>query len=275
LLRSISLSSQTVGDFVIQRLHDWGVRHLFGYPGDGINGVFGALNRASGNMKFIQARHEEMAAFMAAAYAKFSGQLGVCIATSGPGASHLITGLYDALMDHQPVLAIVGQQARNALGGQYQQELDLVSMFKDVASAYVVQASSPAQVRHLIDRAARIAMSRRTVTAVILPNDLQDEPYEDPPRAHGTLRSGIGYSAPRILPHESDLDRAAEVLNSGKKVAMLVGAGTLHATDEVVAVADRLGAGCAKALLGKAALPMTFPGLPGRSDCSAPSPVTS
>src|SRR3954470_4638803 len=192
--------SRTVGDFVVQRLHDWDVSHIFGYPGDGINGVFGALNRAGGRVEFVQARHEEMAAFMASAYAKFSARLGVCIATSGPGASHLTTGLYDALLDHQPVLALVGQQARNALGGQYQQELDLVSMFKDVASAYVAQASSPAQVRHLVDRAARIALSRKTVAAIILPNDLQDEAYEDPPRAHGTLRSGVGYAAPKIVP---------------------------------------------------------------------------
>ncbi|QPF83818.1 thiamine pyrophosphate-requiring protein [Bradyrhizobium genosp. L] len=255
--------SQTVGDFIVHRLHDWGVRHIFGYPGDGINGVFGALNRADGRIEFIQARHEEMAAFMASAYAKFSGRLGVCVATSGPGASHLTTGLYDALLDHQPVLALVGQQARNALGGQYQQELDLVSMFKDVASAYVAQASSPAQVRHLIDRAARIALARRTVTAVILPNDLQEETYQDPPRAHGTLRSGIGYAPPRILPRESELDRASDVLNAGKKVAMLVGAGALGATDEVIAVADRLSAGCAKALLGKAVLPDDLPWVTG------------
>lgn len=255
--------SQTVSDFIVQRLHQWGVRHIFGYPGDGINGVFGAMNRADGKIGFVQARHEEMAAFMATAYAKFSGQLGVCIATSGPGASHLVTGLYDALLDHQPVLAIVGQQARNALGGSYQQELDLVSMFKDVAGAYVMQASSPAQVRHLIDRAVRIALARRTPTVIILPNDLQEEPYEDPPRAHGTLHSGIGYSAPSIMPREADLDRAAEVLNAGKKVAMLVGAGALGATDEVIAVADRLSAGCAKALLGKAALPDDLPWVTG------------
>lgn len=255
--------SQTVSDFIVQRLHQWGVRHMFGYPGDGINGVFGALNRADGKIGFVQARHEEMAAFMATAYAKFSGELGVCIATSGPGASHLITGLYDALLDHQPVLAIVGQQARNALGGNYQQELDLVSMFKDVAGAYVMQASSPAQVRHLVDRAVRTALARRTPTAIILPNDLQEEPYESPPRAHGTLHSGVGYSAPRITPRETELDRAAEVLNAGKKVAMLIGAGALHATDEVIAVADRLSAGCAKALLGKAALPDDLPWVTG------------
>lgn len=255
--------SQTVSDFIVQRLHDWGVRHIFGYPGDGINGVFGALNCAEGKIRFVQARHEEMAAFMASAYAKFSGELGVCIATSGPGASHLITGLYDALLDHQPVLAIVGQQARSALGGQYQQELDLVSMFKDVAGAYVMQASSPAQVRHLIDRAVRIALARRTPTVIVLPNDLQEEPYESPSRAHGTLHSGVGYSAPSVTPRQVDLDHAAEVLNAGRKVAMLIGAGALHATDEVIAVADRLSAGCAKALLGKAALPDDLPWVTG------------
>ncbi|UWU86519.1 thiamine pyrophosphate-requiring protein [Bradyrhizobium yuanmingense] len=255
--------SQTVSDFIIQRLHQWGVRHIFGYPGDGINGVFGAMNRAGGKIGFVQARHEELAAFMATAYAKFSGQLGVCIATSGPGASHLLTGLYDALLDHQPVLAIVGQQSRNALGGQYQQELDLLSMFKDVAGAYVMQASSPAQVRHLIDRSVRIALARRTPTVIILPNDLQEENYEDPPRAHGTLHSGVGYSPPKVVPRDADLDRAAEILNAGKKVAMLVGAGALGATDEVIAVADRLSAGCAKALLGKAALPDDLPWVTG------------
>lgn len=255
--------SQTVGDFLVERLHQWGVRHIFGYPGDGINGVLGALNRANGKIRFIQTRHEEMAAFMASAYAKFTGRLGVCLATSGPGASHLITGLYDALLDHQPVLAITGQQARNALGGHYQQELDLCSMFKDVAGAYVEQAATPVQVRHLVDRAARIALARRAPTAILLPNDLQDEAYEDPPRAHGTLRSGIGYNMPKIRPSDADLDRAAEVLNAGKKVAMLVGAGALGATDEVMAVADRLSAGCAKALLGKAVLPDDLPWVTG------------
>jgi pyruvate dehydrogenase (quinone) len=255
--------SQTVGDFLIERLHAWGVRTIFGYPGDGINGVFGALNRAGGKIRFVQARHEEMAAFMASAYAKFSGELGVCIATSGPGASHLVTGLYDARLDHMPVLAIAGQQSRNALGGHYQQEVDLPSLFKDVAGAFVQQASTPPQVRHLVDRAIRIALAERRVTAVILPNDLQEAPYEEPGRMHGTLHSGIGYSAPKIVPYESDLKRAADLLNSGKKVAMLVGAGALEATDEVIAVADRLGAGAAKALLGKAALPDDLPWVTG------------
>ncbi|OEC95960.1 MULTISPECIES: thiamine pyrophosphate-requiring protein [unclassified Rhizobium] len=247
--------AKTVGDFIVQRLYDWGVRRIFGYPGDGINGLFGALNRADGKIEFIQARHEEMAAFMASAYAKFSGELGVCIATSGPGATHLVTGLYDARLDHQPVLALVGQQARRALGGHYQQEVDLASLFKDVAGNFVHQASAPAQVRHLVDRAARIALANKTVTAVILPNDLQEMPYETPPRKHGSVMSGVGYVAPRTVPHEIDLKRAASVLNAGKRVAMLVGAGALGATDELIAVADRLGAGAAKALLGKAALP--------------------
>lgn len=255
--------SGTVGDFLVERLYQWGVRRIFGYPGDGINGVFGALNRAGGKIQFIQARHEEMAAFMASAHAKFTGELGVCIATSGPGASHLLTGLYDARMDHQPVLAIVGQQARAALGGHYQQELDLVSMFKDVAGAFVQQASTPQQVRHLVDRAVRTAVGERRVTAMILPNDLQDLPYEDPPRAHGTVHSGIGYSKPKVVPFDADLQRAADVLNAGRKVAILVGAGALGASEEVAAVAEQLGAGVAKALLGKGVLPDELPWVTG------------
>jgi pyruvate dehydrogenase (quinone) len=204
-----------------------------------------------------------MAAFMACAHAKFTGELGVCIATSGPGASHLITGLYDARMDHMPVLAIVGQQARAALGGHYQQELDLAAMFKDVAGSFVQQASVPAQVRHLVDRAVRIAIAGRDVTALILPNDLQELEYEPPARKHGTLHSGVGYTKPKVVPYGEDLQRAADVLNAGRKVAILVGAGALGATDEVIAVADRLGAGVAKALLGKAVLPDDLPFVTG------------
>jgi len=253
----------TVGDFLVERLYAWGVRRIFGYPGDGINGVFGALRRAQGKIEFVQARHEEMAAFMASAHAKFTGELGVCIATSGPGASHLLTGLYDARMDHMPVLAIAGQQARASLGGHYQQELDLVSMFKDVAGAFVQQAMVPGQVRHLVDRAVRTALAERKVTALILPNDLQELEYEPPGRKHGTVHSGVGYKAPRLVPYKEDLERAAEVLNAGKKVAILVGAGALGATDEVIAVADRLGAGVAKALLGKAVLPDDQPWVTG------------
>ena len=255
--------TRTVADFIVERLHQWGVRRIYGYPGDGINGVFGALANAKGKIQFIQARHEEMAAFMATADAKFSGDLGVCIATSGPGATHLLTGLYDARMDHMPVLAIVGQQARNAIGGHYQQEVDLLSMFKDVAGAFVQQASSPSQVRHLVDRSIRTALGDRRVTAMILPNDLQGMPYQEPPHEHGTLHSGVGYSRPRVVPYDQDLQRAADVLNAGKKVAILVGAGALGAGSEVTEVAERLGAGVAKALLGKAVLPDDLPWVTG------------
>ncbi|HVW53575.1 MAG TPA: thiamine pyrophosphate-requiring protein [Trinickia sp.] len=255
--------AQTVGDFIVERLHQWGVRRMFGYPGDGINGLFGALRRADGKIEFVQARHEEMAAFMASAHAKFTGELGVCIATSGPGAAHLVTGLYDARLDHMPVLAICGQQARAALGSHYQQEVDLASLLKDVAGSYVQQASVPAQVRHMVDRAVRIALSQRRVTAIILPNDLQELDYSPPPRKHGTAHSGVGYSRPRIMPEPADLARAAEVLNAGSRVAMLVGAGALHATDEVIAVAERLKAGVAKALLGKAVVPDEYPWVTG------------
>jgi pyruvate dehydrogenase (quinone) len=253
----------TVGDFIVDRLHHWGITRMFGYPGDGINGVFGALNRAEGKIEFVQTRHEEMAAFMASAHAKFTGEPGVCIATSGPGAAHLVTGLYDARMDHMPVLAIVGQQARAALGSHYQQELDLAAMFKDVAGSYVQQASVPAQVRHMVDRAIRIALAERRVTALILPNDLQDLEYEPPARKHGTAHSGVGYMRPNVVPTQDELQRAADVLNAGHKVAILVGAGALNATDEVIEVANRLGAGVAKALLGKAALPDDLPWVTG------------
>ena len=248
--------ADTVSDFFWQRLSDWGVRRVFGYPGDGINGLIGALDRAKDKIDFVQARHEEMAAFMAGAHAKFTGEVGVCLATSGPGAIHLLNGLYDARLDHMPVLAIVGQQARAALGGHYQQEVDLQNLFKDVAGAFVQEATVPAQVRHLIDRAMRIAKAERRVTCIIMPNDLQELPaVETPPRQHGTVHSGLGYERPLVMPTQPQLQHAAEVLNAGKKVAMLVGAGALQATDEVIAVAERLGAGVAKALLGKAAVP--------------------
>lgn len=253
-----------VSDFFWQRLSEWGVRRVFGYPGDGINGLVGALARTGDRFDFVQALHEELAAFMATAHAKYTGELGVCLATSGPGAIHLLNGLYDAKLDHQPVLAIVGQQALSALGGHYQQEVDLLSLFKDVAGEYVHMASTPAQVRHLIDRAVRIAKAERTVTCIIMPNDLQEmDAVETPPRAHGTIHSGIGYSAPVVRPAEGDLKRAADALNAGSKVAILVGAGALHATDEVIEVADILGAGVTKALLGKAALPDDLPFVTG------------
>ena len=255
--------AQTVSQFVWKRLHEWGVRRIFGYPGDGINGLVGALDEMKDKFEFVQVRHEEMAAFMASAHAKFTGELGVCLATSGPGASHLLTGLYDARMDHMPVLAIVGQQARTAVGAHYQQELDMTSMFKDVAGAFTGYAMVPAQVRHLVDRAVRIAKGNNRVTALVFPNDLQEEDMAEPPRKHGAVFSGVGYSRPKIVPAQDDLQRAAEVLNSGKKVAMLVGAGSKGATDEVIAIADKLGAGAAKALLGKDVLPDDLPWVTG------------
>lgn len=254
----------TVSDFILQRLAVWGVKRIFGYPGDGINGVMSALDRAGDRFEFVQVRHEETAAFMACGHAKFTGEVGVCVATSGPGAIHLLNGLYDAKLDHQPVLAIVGQQARAAMGGSYQQEVDLLSLYRDVASSFVQMATDPAQVRHLIDRAVRIALAERTVTCVILPNDVQELPaVEMPPHEHGTVHSSAGISRARIVPAEADLRRAADILNAGAKVAMLVGAGAAGAADEVIAVAERLGGGVAKALLGKAVLPDDLPFVTG------------
>ncbi len=234
-----------VSDFILKRLSEWGVKRIYGYPGDGINGMLGALERHKELFDFIQVRHEEMAAFMATAHAKFTGEVGVCMATSGPGAIHLLNGLYDAKMDHTPVVALVGQSARSALGGNYQQEVDLQSLFKDVASEYVQTATDAIGIRHLIDRAVRIAKTKRSVTCVILPKDVQDlDAVEKPPHAHNTIHSSIDYTNPYIVPKEADLKRAADILNSGKKVAMLVGAG-------------------AKALLGKQVLPDTLPFVTG------------
>ncbi|MFL6049951.1 MAG: thiamine pyrophosphate-binding protein, partial [Gaiellales bacterium] len=191
-----------VSDFLIRRLTEWGVDRIYGYPGDGINGIMGALGRAGGDgPRFVQVRHEEMAAFMACGHAKSTGRPGVCLATSGPGAIHLLNGLYDARMDHQPVVAIVGQQALSALGGDYQQEVDLQTLFKDVAREYLQMASSPDQMRHLVDRAMRIAIAERTVTCLIVPNDVQElDAVETPPRSHGMLHSGVGYSRATVVP---------------------------------------------------------------------------
>ena len=254
---------ENVSDFLVRRLSEWGVKRIFGFPGDGINGIMGALNRASGTLDFIQVRHEEMAAFMACAHAKFTGEVGVCLATSGPGAIHLLNGLYDAKLDHQPVVAIVGQQKRAALGGNYQQEVDLISLFKDVAHEYVHMVTTPMQMRHIVDRAMRIAQVERNVCCIIIPNDIQEMEAEKPARAHGTIHSGIGYKAPRVVPRTEDLQRAADALNAGSKVAILVGAGALGATREVIEAADLLGAGIAKALLGKAAVPDDLPYVTG------------
>jgi len=248
-------------DFLVERLKAWGVKRIFGYSGDGINGVIGALQR-DGGIDFIQPRHEEMGAFMAVGYAKFSGELGVCLATGGPGATHLITGLYDAKADHTPLLAICGQAESTVRGGSYQQELNLDRMFADVAE-YVQEVSRPAQLPHVVDRAIRLAIARRGPSAIILPKDVQEEKFAEPVRAHGFTRSGPGYSRPSVVPSEADLLAAAEVLNTGKKVAILVGAGAKDAAAEVVAVAEALGAGVAKALLGKSVLADDLPFVTG------------
>jgi pyruvate dehydrogenase (quinone) len=255
--------SMNVSDFVWHRLQEWGIKRVYGYPGDGVGGLDVALEKVKDSFQYIQVRHEEMAAFMASGHAKFTGEVGLCYATSGPGAIHLLTGLYDAKMDHVPVVAIVGQQARTAIGAHYQQEVDLQSLFKDVAGDFVATASVPSQLRHLIDRAVRIASTKRTVTCVIIPNDLQELAYEDPPVVHGTTHTGIGYAGPAQLPNMDLLRQGAAVLNAGKKVAILVGAGALGATDEVIAVAEKLQAGVAKALLGKAVLPDDLPWVTG------------
>jgi pyruvate dehydrogenase (quinone) len=255
--------SDSVADFLLSRLSEWGVRRIYGYPGDGINGILGAFDRATDHFSFIQVRHEEEAAFMATAHAKFTNEIGVCLATSGPGAIHLLNGLYDAKLDHQPVLAIVGQSVRSAIGGNFQQEVDLHSLFKDVAGNYVEMCTTPMQMRHLVDRAVRIALAERCVTCLIVPNDVQELEAEQPRHAHGTIHSGVGYSSPRVVPCEADLRRAAKVLNEGEKIAILVGAGALRATDEVIEVADALGAGVAKALLGRAAVPDDLPFVTG------------
>src|SRR5437016_3335151 len=255
---------QLTADFLLERLAENGVKRIYGYPGDGINAIIGALDRHKDKLDFVQVRHEEQAAFMACAHAKWTGEVGVCLATSGPGAIHLLNGLYDAKLDHQPVLAIVGQQSRIGLGGNYQQEVDLVTLFKDVAHEYVQMATEATQIRHLIDRAHRIALDQRTVTALIVPNDLAEEPAkEEPPREHGAVVSGPGYTRPRVVPIQGQLQQAAEILNAGKKVAMLVGQGALGATDEVIETAELLGAGVAKALLGRTVVPDDLPYVTG------------
>src|SRR2546429_7189574 len=205
--------AETTSDFLIKRITQWGIRRIYGYPGDGINGIIGAIDRAGDAVEYIQVRHEEMAAFMACAHAKFTGQVGICLATSGPGAIHLLNGLYDAKMDHQPVVAIVGQSARPAIGGNYQQEVDLQSLFKDVASEYVYTAMDAIQIRHLVDRAVRIAKTERSVTCIILPKDVQDlDAVEKPPHAHNTVHTSIGYSYRLIIPTDADFQRAATSL---------------------------------------------------------------
>ena len=251
---------KTAGDYLCERLIEWGVDTIYGFPGDGINGILGALRRHEDQLRFIQTRHEEMASFMACGHAKFTGEVGVCLATSGPGAIHLLNGLYDAKLDHRPVVAIVGQTFARAMGGDFQQEVNLLQLYSDVASAYVQQVTEPSTIRHMIDRAMRIAQAERTVTCVIVPADIQDMDAvpEQPLKTH-TVHSGVGWWPPRQIPSTEQLQTAADILNAGQKVAILVGQGALDATDQVLAVAEALGAGVAKALLGKAAIPDDVP----------------
>jgi len=255
--------AKLVSDFLLERLTEWGVTRIFGFPGDGINGMLGALDRAKDKIEFVQVRHEENAAFMACAHAKYTGEVGVCMATSGPGAIHLLNGLYDAKMDHQPVVAIVGQAARMAMGGNFQQEVDLDSLYKDVAREYIHTLMVPEQAQTLVDRAMRIAKGERTVTAIVIPKDVQELDASKPPRKHNATHTGVGFPDIHMVPSEADLKRTADLLNDGKKVAMLVGAGALGAADEIIEVAELLGAGVAKALLGKAVVPDDLPYVTG------------
>ena len=251
-----------VADYMLERLREWGVHRVYGYPGDGINGFLGAFARVNDDPIFTQTRHEEMAAFMACAHAKFTGDLGACIATSGPGAIHLINGLYDAKLDHQPVLAIIGQQKRNSVGAHYQQEIDLQVLFKDVGG-FVSTVMDQHSARHVLDRAIKSALTERRPAVVIVPEDVQDAEYSDPPRTHGSVFTSVGWNQPRMIPNESLLRRAAEVLNDSERVAILIGQGARHAAREVIEAAELLGAGVAKALLGKDVIPDTLPFVTG------------
>lgn len=253
--------STTVSDFIIDRLIASGLHRYYGFPGDGIGGFDGALERAERagkDFRYIRPTHEEIASFMATAHAKFTGELGVCIATSGPGAVHLLNGLYDARQDHQGVVAIVGQQARVSLGSDFQQQIDLERVFQDVAG-YVETVTTPMQAQLVLDRAIRVATAEKCPCVVVLPADVQNLEMEQPTADHFIARTGRGAPSTRIVPPVDEIDRAAAVLNAGTKVAMLVGAGAVGATDEILAVADKLGAGVITSLLGKDVVPGDVP----------------
>jgi pyruvate dehydrogenase (quinone) len=257
------MAAPTVADHLLERLRDWGVEHVFAFPGDGINGTLAAFGRAGNQPQFVQSRHEEMSAFEAVGYAKFSGKVGVCMATSGPGAIHLLNGLYDAKLDHVPVVAIVGQTARSGMGGAYQQEVDLLTLFKDVASEYVQMVTVPEQLPNVIDRAIRIALAERAPTAVIIPSDVQELEYSAPTHAMKMVPSSLGIQWPEVAPDDQAVRRAADILSSGTKPAILVGQGARGAAAEVEEVAELLGAGVAKALLGKDVLSDELPWVTG------------
>ncbi|OHT68133.1 thiamine pyrophosphate-requiring protein [Mycobacteroides chelonae] len=256
--------SQNVADYIVQRLRQWDVDEIFGYPGDGINGLLGALGRAGNQPMFVQTRHEEMAALAATGYAKFSGKVGVCAATSGPGAIHLLNGLYDAKLDRVPVVAIVGQTARTAMGGRYQQEVDLQTLLSDVSGDYTIEVAVPSQLPVVLDRAFRTARSSRGPAVVIVPSDLQLEKYQPPAHAFKEVPSSDPCDAVGTLePPARAVERAAEILNDGSRVAILIGQGARNAAPEVSDVAELTGAGVAKALLGKDVLPDDLPYVTG------------
>ncbi len=255
--------AQTVGDYLLQRLREWDIRQVFGYPGDGINGLLAAWGRADDQPQFVQARHEEMAAFEAVGYAKFSGRVAVCCATSGPGAIHLLNGLYDAKLDHVPVVAIVGQTARTGLGGSYQQEVDLAVLFKDVCSEYTQTCMVSEQLPNLLDRAIRIAVTENAPTCIIVPSDVFELEYEAPGHAFKHVPSSLGLDQALPEPDPAGVRAAADLLNAGEKVAVLVGQGARGCVEELTELTDLLGAGVAKALLGKDVLPDTLPWVTG------------
>jgi pyruvate dehydrogenase (quinone) len=257
------MASPTVADYLLERLRAWDVQHVFAFPGDGINGILAAWGRAGNKPQFVQARHEEMAAFEAVGYAKFTGNVGVCMATSGPGAIHLLNGLYDAKLDHVPVVAIVGQTSRSAMGGSYQQEVDLLSLFKDVASDYVQMVTVPEQLPNVLDRAIRVALAERAPTAIIIPSDVQELAYSAPTHAFKMVPSSLGVDWSTTTADDAGIAKAAEILNSGSKVAILAGQGARGARKELEQVADLLGAGVAKPLLGKDVLSDELPWVTG------------
>ncbi|MBW9205881.1 thiamine pyrophosphate-requiring protein [Mumia sp. zg.B17] len=247
------MSDETlVADFLVERLRAWRVPRVFGYSGDGINPFMGALRRAAGDPAFVQARHEENAALMAVGHAKYAGGVGVVTSTQGPGAVHLLNGLYDAKLDHVPVVALVGQQQTTVLGSEYQQEIDLQVLFTEVARDFVQTVMSPEQVPVVVDRAFRTALERRSPCVVILPHDVQTGMLPaEPPQEHGIVVSAPRWSPARVVPEDVQLAAAAEVLNAGARVALLVGQGARDAGDEVRALAEHLGAGVTTSLLGK------------------------
>ncbi|MDX6320730.1 MAG: hypothetical protein QOF52_588, partial [Propionibacteriaceae bacterium] len=253
------MTQPTVADLLVRRLKTWGVDRVFGYSGDGINPFMGALRRAAEEIEFVQARHEENAALMAVGHAKYSGHVGVVTSTQGPGAVHLLNGLYDAKLDSVPVVAIVGQQETSVLGSQYQQEVDLAAVFADVASSFAEEVVSADQLPMVIDRAFRAALTDRAPTVIIIPHDVQQEPAPEPEQQHGVHVTAAVWRPAVPVPLPDDLAAAAAVLNAGRRVALLVGQGARAAQPEVVQIAEKLGAGITTSLLGKPYVDETSP----------------